>query len=239
MLFVEGLNHDANRLVAELGLEEIERGESSLVWLRSEHDGPGGKPGMIGFWMDMRHSGNEWYRPDAQRWTLAPGGKFWVGVNLDRQLTPSDIERKNQPRCRTKAVQLEDGHFWHVPIAKSLPHLLFLTDDGIADRRPTEPFAEFCAETEKLFQMFALTDQPTQLALNLGEDFLTTNWKYDCRALALIYKLAPPVISALGLLGDLSAAVIMAATMELEAIATVESQKKTSDEATTPAMSPT
>lgn len=239
LIFVDGLEHDANRLVAELGLEQIERGESGLVWLRVEDGGPGGRPGMLGFWMDMRHSGNEWYRPETQRWTRAPGGKFWVGVNLDRPLTPADIERKNLPRCRTKGIQLEDGHLWQVPIAKSLPHVWGLDEQGRVDRRAADPFADFCGQAEKLFQLFALTNQPTQLALELGDDFLSRNWDYDCQALGLIYKLAPPVISALGLLGDMSAAMVMAATMELEAIEAVESQKKTSDEATTLATSPT
>ncbi len=239
LIFVDGWREDTSALVEELGLAEIQRGESHLTWARVAEPGPGGQPGMLGYWFDSICAGIERYRPDAQRWSAAPGKKFWVGINRDRPLMPEDIRRRQPPHCTTSTVELEDGNTWQVPIARSLPHLWGQGDDGQFERRPKEPFVAFCHEAERIFQLFAIKDDPTRLAIELGEDFHSKHWTYVCQALGLLYKLAPPVISTLGLFSDVSAARALTRTLELEAIGQVESQKKTSESATIPATSAT
>lgn len=221
MIFVEGAAPtEVNQLTTKYGIQEIEEGASRLTWLSSQ-DGPSGKPGMLGFWMDSQDLRANTYEADSQKWVVVPNelGGLWLGTLIDEPLKPDDI-LKLAPYQRSIPCLLEDGNSWSVPIAKWLPHVWGQDAKGSFVRQPADAFTTFCAEAERVFQFF--------VAAGTGEgDFaVDCQWSFICRALSLNYRLAPAIISALKLVGDYSGGRILAATVELQLSRDVEDQKK-------------
>lgn len=228
MIFAEGETQTSG-LTERLGIAEIEIGEPRLTWLRCEV-GPGGKPGLLGFWMDPDHVGAQAFDPSAQRWVLVPSERFWVGTHLSSPLKPKDIQRINTHN--SIEVRLEDGNKWKVPKAGYLPSYHGEDATGAFRRQPRDEFSEFCHQAEAIFQHFV--DQ--MLARRLDPEAEQKNlpikvqgqWEYVCHALSLNYRLARPIISALQLIGDESGALLLLATVEMDLAADVENEKKNS-----------
>ena len=216
MLFVEGRTDGAG-LVAELDLEEIERDHSALIWSASD-SGPGGKPGMLGYWIDNERAGSPRFEAHRQKW-IAASGNLWVGTHLEAPLRPQDIQRAEPASTANCWIALEDGNEWLIPCASGLPHLWGEDAEGNFTRTPKDTYKEFCAEAGRVYQLFVEHDE-TSSAWNIAAD-----WDYVCRALSLNYRLARPIISALGLIGDRSGAALLAATVGLRQIRTTEADK--------------
>lgn len=84
--------------------------------------GPDGAPGLAATW-----SPGPIVSP-ALEWTPRRGGKFWFGKTSGEKLAPADLARRE--RQLGADVTLADGQAWHIPIARQLPQLLGLDDDG-------------------------------------------------------------------------------------------------------------
>ena len=222
LIFVEGVKRsDTEGLTKELGIENIERGGSGLMWSQVQ-DGPSGAAGLLGGW--MQDSLQPMYKPNVQQWRKAPGGKFWVGTWNEWPLKPGDVARNDMPG-RSYPIKLEDGNEWLIPVARWLPHLWGMDDEGKSRRVPAPAYVEFCKQAEDVFQEFCRTargEAPT----------LTADWEFVCEAMAINYRLAPPIISVLGLVGDSCGATILSATVEWAWIEAVESEKKNAELAT-------
>jgi hypothetical protein len=225
MIFVEGMEMSSRTadITESLGIGEIELGESHLTWLQTA-DGPTGKPGLLGFWMDPENAGLRGYEPDNQKWVTSPDGTFWIGAINDRPLGPGDVERI-KTHDGSLSVTLEDGNDWEIPIARCLPHRWGQNGVGIPLRIPTEKYRVFCQQADGIFQ---------QLAGYSGSEDLEVSgpWSYVCDALSLNYRLSPAIISALGLVGDESGGAIIRATIEWEKITKDALQKKTESQST-------
>ncbi len=119
-------------------------------------------------------------------------------------------------------VTLEDGQQWWIPVASALPHFWGLDDGGKkVIRQPKDEFAEFCAKAEVIFQIFNKKKKYD------GQPWtMETDWDYLNFALQLNYKLTPQIASALRLIGDDTAAELVAATVEMSFIREVEDEKK-------------
>lgn len=249
LLFVETTGPESgHNLCDRLGISQIERGECHLTWVPSE-TGPGGKPGMLGFWLDHQRAGQPQFTPDRQQWTAVPVGEgqlvWYVGTRCDEPLTPRDILRL-KPHPRSLAVRLEDGQEWAVPVARWLPHVWGQDALGKMTRTPAHAYSEFCAEAEKVFQQLLgfASERSTPGGVETGEQGsgdlqIECQWSFVCQALSLNYRLAPEIISALGLVGDASGPQVVCATVELSLINDVVNEKKNSESADTPAGSST
>lgn len=224
LIFVEGVKRsDTEGLIKELGLEKIERGGSALMWSQVM-EGPGGQAGLIGGW--MQNSLQPAYKPNVQKWCKAPGGKFWVGTWDEWPVQPDDLLR-NDTAGRAYPIKLEDGNDWMIPVARWLPHRWGMDDSGKCCRVPAPGYAEFCLEAEKLYQRFVEAAQID------GPMLIETEWDYVCDALAMNYRIAPAIVSVLGLVGDDSGPMILAATIEWSGIKDVDREKKNTESATT------
>jgi hypothetical protein len=219
MLWVDGVRQHPQQLVDELGLAEIQREESAMIWAPSPA-GPNQTAGMLGYWLDRDFAGIPEFHPEKQTWREAPGKKFWIGTHHERPLHPGDIQRHRCPAARTYPVQLEDGNAWRIPSAESLPHLWGMDDAGEHLRVPKDAYKEFCREAERVFLMFVQNNaNPDTWQIKADLDYVHT-------ALMLVYKLAPPIIAALGLIGDRSGGEILAATVDMQPILAVSAEKK-------------
>ncbi len=220
LIFVdEAPIHEANGLLARHGLADIERGANRMTWLDCQ-EGPGGKRGVLGSWMDPEKVQIASFQPDKQKWVplLIETGAIWLGTSIDDGLRPDDILR-SAPFPHSIPCLLEDGNLWMIPVARSLPHILGQDAKGVPTRTPADPFVEFCAGAEEAFQFFATADKGGAMTGEVG-------WPFVCQALALNHRLAPPIISALRLVSDKACGRIVLATIEMQLIRDVEAEKK-------------
>lgn len=74
------------------------------------------------------------YYPDRQKWQKSEAGNFWIGWNPNQLPTPNDLHR--EPMLVGENVKLQDGHSWHVPIARSVSDDTSLDGMLILDRLP-------------------------------------------------------------------------------------------------------
>jgi hypothetical protein len=80
--------------------------------------GPDGKHGVIFTALDRQvPPARRQYDPQNQVWIEHRTGGYWVGMWKDEPPTPADLERKKI--IPGKAVELADGNYWQVPIARS------------------------------------------------------------------------------------------------------------------------
>lgn len=224
MLFVDG-ETSGHKLTEKLGISQIELGENHLTWVFCAGAGPGGQAGMLGFWLDDRCAGHRAFEPEKQTWVAVPVSEgtpqYYVGTHNDQPLEPGDIIRL-KPAERSVMVELEDGQKWGVPVAKWLPHRWKLDAEGQVSRQPAAPFADFCSKAADIVQQIMGFDAEKNLEIAF-------EMAYVCQALAINYRLAPPIISALDLLGDKSSPAVMMATIEFPEIQDVELEKKNTE----------
>lgn len=217
MIFVDAaMAADANTLVAAKGLQAIEAGASRLTWAYSM-TGPGGVPGMIGFWIDVDMLKSNSYQAEKQKW-VSIGEGTWLGTYLDDPVKPSDL-LKAKPYEKSLPCLLEDGNTWMIPVARWLPHVWGQDASATPTRVPADPFVEFCKQAEEIFQIF--------MGAETGKDLqFADQWSFVCQALSLNYRLCPAIVSALKLIGDKSGGRVLAATVEMQLTIDVEDQKK-------------
>jgi hypothetical protein len=211
MLFIEGASSsEANGLVARFGLESIERDESRLTWIDAI-DGPGGKPGMIGSWVDPENLAVATFQPSGQKWTQleSAAGSAWVGTSLTSPLKPVDIQRRSMFEQSVSCL-LADGNRWRVPIAAHLPHTWGEDAKGEFTRKPSKLYADFCREAADVMKYFAAA------AAGSGDLKVEAQWSFACEALKLNYRLAPPIITALGLIDDRAGGRVLLGTIGME-----------------------
>jgi hypothetical protein len=187
--------------------------EAPFIWT-GVAEGPSGRAGMLGAWMRLDGDGSSigMFAPAQQTWTPWPAQpNLWLGTELARPIRPEDLARRQMHQGEW--LRLADGQEWHIPIASGLPHTW--TPRG---RVPKTPFAAFCAETNRLYQV----------AMGCESDAITfeVEWEFACQALMLNYRLTPELIGMLGLVDDTANLAIVWATMELNKIRQVETQKK-------------
>jgi len=221
LLFAENEIH-GNSLAEKYGLQALGGpADSAMAWVQTESS-PTGKRGLLGFWSQLNSVHDRRFDPGSQTWRQLPGSPLWLGTEDHDPLCPEDIQRTKI--YRSNPVTLEDGQEWLIPVANALPHYWGIDDEGQFSRRPKGDFAEFCGKAETLFKVFNRQQAD-------GEPWtLETDWDYLNYALQLNYKLTPQIVTALQLIGDDSAADLVAATVEMKFIRAVEDEKKNQTE---------
>lgn len=109
LFFLPGLQQPAKAWAA---FEEC--GDSDLV-VRSmsstvEDGGPEGAGLLLG------NSGHNSYDAKRQEWVKSDSGPYWIGYDKDARPAPADLER--DPMLNGHKVQLGDGNYWLIPVAR-------------------------------------------------------------------------------------------------------------------------
>lgn len=148
---------------AAVGLADLLRpGDDQPKHFDSANGGPLELPGGLWTWTDpnlpgMRTERNPrpGYFPDDQEWTPAPAdpsrrlpqGRYWIGREKGKPITPADIARweagstEQGPPFRGRPVPMADGQAWTAPNCLALPHRYALDSDGAEVRRVKEEHA--------------------------------------------------------------------------------------------------
>ena len=161
---------------------------------------------------------------------LAPSPpRLFFGRPKGKPITPESLARKKLRPGAT--VRLADGQEWQIPIARQLPRVL-----GLSASRPTDTYKPF----------WELALKAVQEWLHVGDagPYWSTKddqlFAFACAALAINYRLAPPLVDWLGLVDTDNAFEILAVVTEGQCLARMlELEKKRveasrSDAASTP-----
>lgn len=87
------------------------------------------------------------YYPDAQTWTMAADGAFWIGWYNDGK--PGPVEFARERMVEGKAVAMLDGHFWQVPRMRLFPWV-FAMEGGKRVQRTATAYREIYQKIEGL-----------------------------------------------------------------------------------------
>lgn len=151
---------------------------------------------------------------ETQEWHPAkacgdlPAGRFWLGRERSRPVRPEDLERKVMHPGAD--VILEDRQAWHVPIARQLPRVLGLTDDGQVGGRVKDAYRDFYHAAWSIFDLFGLT--PEGMAIVPERE----GYEFCAQALSINYRVNRDVCDFLGLIGTAALVAIPKAVIEME-----------------------
>ena len=151
--------------------------------------GPDGARGLCATWDKRPLTG-----PDQVDWTRLRGGKFWLGKLKGEQPKPEWFARERQHLG--KDVVLADGHKWHVPIARQLPRVIGLDDEGKLTGKIVPRYESFWEKAWATTAWWRPNDA--------GET--TVSWQagfeFACLALSINYRVNPDVCGWLGLISS-------------------------------------
>jgi hypothetical protein len=218
-------------LFRSAGLESL-LGDGKAPDCTDPKPGPDGKQGCFATLGDVMTIPDLGYLPNRQSWRPArpcpksslPAGRFWLGRFNDLPVAPPSLARDKQ--YASQAVKLADSQAWMIPIARQLPHVWGLAENGEFAPRPREEFAAFCLRSESIYEHLT----------NGGSMSLSEAWGYACAALALNYRVTPDMVDFLALIDTVCGPNLIAATVEMEAIITATEQKKSTESAEVPAI---
>lgn len=190
-------------------------------------NGPDGGGGLLAFWDDTLHP-DRTPRPqilrETQTWEPAKphgdlaAGRFWLGCETDRPVRPCDLERRRmQPGAD---VLLADGQAWHVPIARQLPCVLGLDDQGRVASQMKNAYVPFYESAWKTLEQFDFSQEgKASIDHACGFDFAA-------QALGINYRLNRDVADFLKIIDTSALWEIPKAVCEFEALVE-HAQKKT------------
>lgn len=176
--------------------------------------GPDGGHGMAATWSPGP------IIPAAIDWTKSGG--VWLGKTAEQKLAPADFQRRQLHYGAD--VRMADGHEWHIPIARQLPHLLALDDAGRWVGRVDARYQRFWDAAWAALDWFAPDSSGTcAVDFQAGAEFVAL-------ALSINYRVNARVSSWLGLIrSDLFWPVARAAT-DFDSLIAAQ-QKKTPEAA--------
>lgn len=213
--------------LADVGLGELLGGSegnySTLEYGDVLAGGPDGGAGLVCRWFDAKHPQRS---PrlgvfEGQHWTKFE--RFWLG--RESAISPEDLARPSQ--YDSTPVRLADGQVWLVPIARALPHTWGVDEHGVFRRVIQTPFEQYFLDSQKYFDRVLAATAEEGNVVQFGP--FAECWEFACRALALNYLLAPPIVSWLGLIDDTCWMQLIGASFELGQLDAV--QKKTASPA--------
>lgn len=130
------------------------------------------------------------YFPDEQRWVRGPDGAYWLGYYLEDRPRPETLRRGGM-LLEGHAVLLADGQEWRIPIARYLPKIFGVDDQGsdIARVRPDcRVFFEAASEFTELARSGA-KEIPYELMMRTAISGFALNYRIgelELRALEVI-----------------------------------------------------
>lgn len=160
-----------------------------------------------------------YYKPDEQEWKLSLNGKFYVGYY--NASPPSEPELRREVQMAGHEVELGDGAFWLVPVARvivggsRLPQSLMLGSKGEVIAEALPQYAAFSAKVEKVWQDFE-----GELGLKDGDEQLTMTERMQIaiESLGLNYAIGADEVNALGLLTTQNLSKVLAAVIDVPTV---------------------
>lgn len=204
MFFFPGLVANKPATFDAVGLSGLLRdGEPGANWFDCTNAYPGGpdKPnGAFACIMPTMESAPIplGYSPDNQEWTPCPGdkskgvepGRYWMGREKARPITPKDLQRANI-LSGSEPFMLADGQQWLLPVGLNLPHVHAIDLDGEFSRRPAAKYAAVYERTRWA--------RETRSTVNML--WVDVN-AYVAEMLAHNYRVTTEICYWLGLFGD-------------------------------------
>ena len=224
--------HLANVGLAELGTDRLPEFADCLA-------GPDGQQGLLAFW----HVGGQsppvntllynWRPAPRDKRTGLAAKRFYLGILAGEQILPQDIQR--DVLRSGYWVQAADKQRWQIPAAEQLPHQHGLDEEGEFVRLPAAAFRTFWEQSRQYaVQFFKACDQLELLQATLRqapeeteiEFTIAQTWDFCCQALSINYRLAPSLVSLLGLIDDDTMSAIVKAAIDLPVLLEVKREKK-------------
>jgi hypothetical protein len=169
------------------------------------------------------------FEPGNQTWEARPDGKVWIGFWNDRRPRPETVLRREP--LGGKAVKLEDGNEWIVPVGRpnsaitSVPLVLKRKGDGV-EARPSKRFESLCADAKTLFD-FCYKEAISSSEAKDGQQIAyRTAYDIACRALAVNYRIGPDEVDVLGLLSTTSVILVGRAIADWDGFLELCAEKK-------------
>lgn len=150
--------------------------------------GPDGAHGVAASWAGRP------ILPGEFEWTKCRKGSFWLGKLGGEKPKPEWFERKTLHDG--EKLTLGDGQEWVVPVARQLPHLIGLDDNGQVTRTLLPQYKRFWEAAEKTLGWFE-EDERGGWSVPLREIL-----EFTALALSINYRVNPDVCSWLGLVRD-------------------------------------
>lgn len=252
LIYIPGANGANTRHLESRGLGELCR-DQVPDWVECP-TGPDGGRGMLCTWRtnEPELDAELEFLSHKQVWKPGPAdekneigkGSYWIGHEVDRPPRPRDLIRTEPHPGRP--VGLRDGYQWLIPEAIQLPHIVGLDPEtGEVALRHAPEFDEFCKASERyamlLFKECNMLQRmqranPNKPVAELAVDFpLPEAFRYANMALALNYRVCPPIVDYLGLLSNAEIVRVLSATICFNDILEVlDGQKKTEDAVSIP-----
>ena len=180
------------------------------------------------------------YYPDKQKWIPSfanntrqwQEGRYWIGLQNDSPLQPSDIARPNQ--IPGKKIMLADGFRWMLPTIQTLPHSLTLDSDGDVARKVKEEFDSFYKRgmgiNRGLAEQWGMLEELRKTQPDIDDYCIETDIqggaKLVIQAMCLNYRLSYEIPFMLDLVDEKTLATALVSFCELQEIALVSKKKR-------------
>jgi len=205
--------------------------------------GPDGGRGVVATWPTGKtatdshpgmHEAIRWVaaKPDEERKLAA--GRFWMGFDEARPLTPVDVARKAQAEGCWRV--LRDGQAWKIPSCPRLPSRATLHPGTGKFCFATEPrYAEFARRANtyavEMFKQFGELDLLRSVKPDIEADAtvgleIEEAWQHCCDALSINYRLTPELIDAMELLDQTTMVAVVLSTFDYDQIIECAELKK-------------
>lgn len=232
LIYLPGKQGASRELLEDAALGELlDSGSAPSCMSIDPPKGPDGCGGVVAFWGQGL--------PAIDDYVFEPGKgsnrqKFWLGKPKGAKLAPAELAREKM--MIGAEVLLADSQAWLVPIARQLPELLGLGDDGRWSGVVLPQYREFYdAAWRALEWLTPGEDGLCKADAQIAADFA-------CRALSINYRVNRDVASFLGLLTSDTVFEVARAAVEFHAILAagglLHGQKKTGEEAAAASASP-
>lgn len=231
MVYFPGARRADASLLDDAGLADLRLDEDPHGL---ETSGPDGGRGALLAWQRVDGSDPVMAYDDVRQfWQEAPGGKFWLGAERRRPVTPDDI-RRPQTYSSLPAV-LADGQTWSIPVAAHMPAIWGCDERGVLVRKVRPEYESYSRAAEQVYR--AVYEAGQQAIAGDAPDALPLPdaWDFCCAALGMNYRLAPAVIAFLGLIDDETFVRILHASIEMPLIEHVEDELSKKECAAIPA----
>lgn len=235
-VYIPGARGASPQLLLDVGLGELCDAAGCPEFIDVDGGGPDEGHGACAYWTDWErpdmaprppgvHLDRQTWQPARPRPDGSGAGRFWLGCENARPVTPPDVQRSRS--FDGEAIELADGQRWRIPKARLLPHTMELDERGQLAAQPEPRFAEYCRQSAlALGQIMAWSAAGQADQLPEGWTNLAA-FDFCCLALSINYRVNRDLIAWLRLLTTSNMPWVIAASFELTERAVLAAQKKT------------
>jgi hypothetical protein len=242
LLWFPGKSGITNQTLDDCGLADFHR-DKGPEWFPLE-SGPDRRGGLLAIWRTGEQGRDpspailptqDWQPCRANQAIGLAKGAYWIGLDKQRPLQPSDIQRSGELHPGYW-LKLSDGQEWHVPTANMLPHTHGIGEDGQYERQIAARYAAFWERSREFAEQIFTALGQLELAQELHgkrapqktviELPLSQLFDLAIEALAFNYRINAELATRLKLLDDNALRNIPMLIVDLPQLVTHEQKKK-------------